>query len=66
MLKNGKGKRPFKRNPYCRSSLVAQWVKDPAVSLQQLRSLWWHEFDFASGVSTCHRPRKKKKKIPIL
>ena len=26
-------------------SLVAQCVKDPALSLQQLRSLLWHGFD---------------------
>ena len=28
-----------------KSSLVAQWVKDLALSLQQLESLLWHRFD---------------------
>ena len=27
------------------SSLVAQWVKDPTLSLLQLGSLLWHEFN---------------------
>ena len=32
-------------NLYKRSSPVAQWVKDPALSLQWLRSLLWHGFN---------------------
>ena len=28
-----------------RSSLVAEWIKDPVLSLQQLRWLLWHGFD---------------------
>ena len=40
------------------SSLVAQQVEDPALSLQRLRLLLWH------GVSTsCCGQKKKKKKI---
>ena len=35
---------PFK-NMWNRSSLVAQWVKDPALSLQWLWLLLWHGFD---------------------
>ena len=34
-----------------RDSLVVQWVKDPALSLQRLRSL--HGTDLISGLGTC-------------
>ena len=49
-----------------RSSLVAQQVKDLALSLQQPRSLLWHGFDPWPG--NFHTPqartkKKKKKKI---
>ena len=43
------------------SSLVAQQIRDPALSLQHLGSLLWHRFD--PGTSTCHRFSQKKKKI---
>ena len=45
-----------------RSSLVAQWVKDPAWSLQQLGLLLWCKFH--SWVGNFHIPlvRQKKKK----
>lgn len=37
-----------------RSSLVAEWIKDPVLSLQQLRWLLWHGFDPSLG--NFHRP----------
>ena len=44
---------------------VAQQVKDPALSLQGLRSLPWHEFNPSPG--NFHmpqaRPKRKKKKV---
>ena len=47
-----------------RSSLVVQWVKDLASSLQQLRSLLWPRFD--PWPRKVHMlwgwPKKKKKK----
>ena len=48
-----------------RGSLVAQQVKDPALSLQQLRSLLWHGSIPGPGTYMCHRhsthpPRQKK------
>ena len=39
-----------------RNSLVAQWVKDPVLSLL------WHRFSPWHGTSACHRPDQKKKK----
>ena len=37
----GVAKKPKKSNP----RLVAQWVKDPALSLQWLGAPLWHRFD---------------------
>ena len=50
------------------SSLVAQWVKDPMLSLQQLGSLLWHGFSLWPG--NFHMPAvqpkiKIKKKIEL-
>ena len=42
LIKNVKGIK-------CRSSLVAQWVKDLVLSLLRLRSLLWLKFDPCSG-----------------
>ena len=41
---------------------MAQQVKDPALSLQQLGSLLWHGFDAWHGTSTCHRLSQNKTK----
>jgi len=43
------------------SSLVVQWVKDPALSLQQLGSLLWCQFDDPWPRNFC-MPRKKPKR----
>ena len=48
-------------------SLVAQWVKDLALSPQQLRSLLWHRFYAWPG--NFHMPwvqAKKKKKLGVI
>jgi len=45
-----------------RSSLVVQWVKDPALSLQQLGHCCGTSLIPGSGTSTCHRCIQKKKK----
>ena len=46
-----------KMGNFTRSSLVAQWVKDPALSVQQLGSLLWLGFD--------PWPGKEEKKVPL-
>ena len=46
---------------YVRSSLVAQWVKNLALSLKQLRSLLWHGFNPWPGNYRRHGQKKKKK-----
>ena len=43
-----------KKNSHSRSSLMVQWVKDPALSLQQL------------GFDTCHECGQKRKKKKLL
>ena len=47
------------------SSLVAQWIKDLALSLQWLRLLLWHRFNL--WARNCHMtqawPREKKKML---
>ena len=40
---------------------MAQWVKDPALSLQQFRLLLWGGFDPGLGTSACDRCYQKKK-----
>ena len=50
------------------SSLVVQWVKDQASSLQWLGPLLWRRFSLCPGTSTCHRhssPRQKQKQPPL-
>ena len=42
--------------------VVAQRVKDPALSLQQLRSLLWHRFDPWPRTFKCCRCGQKKRK----
>ena len=41
---------------------MSQWVKDPALSLQQLGSLPWHRFDSWPG-NLYMRGRRQKKKV---
>ena len=45
------------------SSVVAQWVKDPALLLQWLGSLLWHTSVPGQGTSTWHGYGQKKKLI---
>ena len=45
-----------------RSSLVVQWVKDPALLPQQLMSLLWHGFN--PWLGNFHIPRVWPKKPP--
>ena len=45
-----------------RSSLVAQWVKDLALPLQQLGSLLWHMFLYWPGNFHMLQVQSKKKK----
>ena len=50
------------------SSPVAQWVKDPVLSLQWLGLLLWHRFDPWPGdlshtVCTTRKKKEKEKKI---
>lgn len=49
------------------SSLVAQWFKDPVLSLLWLKWLLWHGFDPSLGTSTCcrHAPPNPPKKWGI-
>ena len=42
------------------SSLVAQWVKDPVLALQWLRSLLRHRFNSWPGTSAGHRHSPKR------
>ena len=44
------------------NSLVAQWVKDPALSLQKPESLLWYRFDPWPGNFHMLRAWQKKKK----
>ena len=46
---------------------MAQWVKDPALSLQQLGLLLWHGFDPWPGNFRMPqvRPKKKSPKLEI-
>ena len=52
-----------------RNSLVAQWVKDLALSLQQFRSLlWqrfgpWSEFLHATGVLKKKKERERERTV---
>ena len=46
-----------------RSSLVAQWVKDPVLSLQWLRSLLWRGFNPWPGNFHMLRVQPRKKRI---
>ena len=43
---------------------MAQWVKDPVLSLQQFRSLLWSRFDHWSGNFCMPRARPKKEERP--
>ena len=52
---------PMNQRP-CRSSLVAQQVKDLVLSLLWLRSLLWHKFNPCPRTSACHGHSLKKKK----
>ena len=55
----------MERSPSCElkfmSSLMTQWVKDPVLSLQLLRSLLRCRFDPWPGNSTRYRRGQKKK-----
>ena len=48
------------------SSLVAQWVKYPVLSLPQLRSLLWHGLISGLGTSVCHGCSQKLEKTLFL
>ena len=54
------------------SSLVAQWVKDPALSLQRLKPLLWHRFNswprkfHMLKIRQGKKKKKKKKKTVFL
>ena len=50
---------PFKILLVFWSSLVAQWVKDLALSLQQFGSLLWHGFGPWPRISMCHGSDQK-------
>ena len=50
------------RNSNFESSFVAQWVKDPMLSPQRLRSLLWHRFDLIPDPWNFHMPHSKKKR----
>ena len=40
---------------------MAQGVKDPALSLLQLRSLLWRRFEPQPGTSICHRSSERER-----
>ena len=68
-MKGGK-ERNFK-NKKTGSSLVVQWVKDLALSLQKLGLLLWHRFDslprnFRHNQIKKKKQKKEKKKKTIL
>ena len=49
---------------------MAKWVKDLALSLQQLRLLLWHRFDpwprkLSHVASTAKKRKKRKRKLSI-
>ena len=48
------------------SSLVAQWVKYPVLSLPQFRSLLWHGLISGLGTSVCHGCSQKLEKTLFL
>ena len=48
------------------SSTMAQWVKDPVSSLQQLGSRPWQGFSPGPGTSTCHRHSPPKRIIQCM
>ena len=52
----------YSSNSKIKSSLVAQQVKDPALSLHQLGSLLWHRFNLGPGTSICPGAAKNKNK----
>ena len=54
---------PAQGKSLLRSSLVAHWVNDPALSLQRLESLLWHGLDpLAQECPQVKGAAKKKKK----
>ena len=52
-----------KPNVQIRSSMVVQWVEDPALSLQQLGSLLWLGFN-SWPRGNFHMPQTRPKKPP--
>ena len=63
-LKRQKKKKDFSKKENHQNSLVAQWVKEPALALLWLGSLLWHRFDpWARNFPMLGAwPKKEKKK----